>query len=228
MKQSKLHLRELIEKYKDTSLLSELESGLKKELSENVSMNLLEINPICSKYHIRKDQLSPLEITLNEQGVLEPLLVRMKNDKYQIVTGFKRYFLAKKNKYPSLPVIVKDVSDDLLLIMIVHRLKSYSNENILNKAYIYSNILKHYPLSRKELASLMGISVSQITNTLRLLNLSDTLKKALREDKLSYGHARMLVGLTDLEQEYFLLNNSLVSGRKDIMFANRLMFGNTV
>ena len=68
----------------------------------------------------------------------------------------------------------------------------------------YDSILKYYPLSRKDFASLIGVSISQITNTLRLLTLSDTIKKALKDDKLSYGHARMLVGLSESEQEYYL------------------------
>ena len=224
MKQSKLHLNELIEKYKNTSLLSELESNLRKELSEDVSINLLEMNPICLKYHFRKDELSPLEITMSEQGVLEPLLVRKKNGKYQVITGLKTYFLAKKNKYSSLPVIVKDVSDDLLLIMIVHRLKTQSNENVLNKAYIYDSILKLYPLTRNELASLVDISISQVTNTLRLLKLSECVKKALRENKIAYGHARMLVGLSDEQQEYYL--NRIINDKLSVRDIEQEIFFN--
>ena len=64
-----LGLSKLIEQYKDKNLLNDLESGLRKEHSENISMNLLEMNPLCSKYFLKKEQYNYIENTINEGGV---------------------------------------------------------------------------------------------------------------------------------------------------------------
>ena len=198
-----LGLSKLIEQYKDKNLIDDFESGLRKEHSENISMSLLEMNPLCSKYFLRKEQYSYIENTINE-GVVEPILVRKRNGKYQVITGFKRYFLAKKNKVDSLPAIVEEVSDDLMLLIVVERLRTLKDENILNKAHIYEQILKQYNISRNALSSLLGVSISQVTNTLRILKLSDNVKKALKDEKISYGHAKIMVGLSEDEQIDFL------------------------
>lgn len=196
-------LSKLIEQYKNTNLLSDFENGLKREHSEYISLNLLEMNPICSKYFIKKEQYAYLDKSFNN-GIVEPILVRKKNGKYQVVTGFKRFLFAKKNKIDSIPAIVEDISDDLMLLIVIDRLKTYKDENILNKAYIYNQILIEYNISRNALASLLGVSISQVTNTLRILKLSDCVKKAIKDNKISYGHAKMMVGLNENDQERFL------------------------
>ncbi len=196
-------LSKLIEQYKNTNLLSDFENGLKREHSEYISLNLLEMNPICSKYFIKKEQYVYLEKSFNN-GIVEPILVRKKNGKYQVITGFKRFLFAKKNKIDSIPAIVEDISDDLMLLIVIDRLKTYKDENILNKAYIYNQILIEYSISRNSLASLLGVSISQLTNTLRILKLSDYVKKAIKDNKISYGHAKMMVGLSENDQERFL------------------------
>lgn len=203
MKQ-KTRLSDWIEKYKDSNLLQELEENIKKEYSINIPLDQIEMNPICSKYFVRKSQISPLEIQMNKKEVMDPILVRKKSEKYQVLTGFKRYYLAKKNHFDSIPVIIRDVSDENMLLLVAQRFRTYNDENILNKAYIYDAILKLYPISRKDLSQLMDASVSQITNTLRILKLNDNVKKALKEEKITYGQARMLVGLKDEKQEEYL------------------------
>lgn len=216
-----LGLSKLIEQYKDKNLLNDLESGLRKEHSENISMNLLEMNPLCSKYFLKKEQYNYIENTINE-GLVEPILVRKRNGKYQVLTGFKRYFLAKKNKVDSLPAIVEEISDDLMLLIVIERLRTFKDENILNKANIYDQILKLYKITRKELAALLGVSISQITNTLRILKLNENIKKALKEEKLSYGHARMLVCLSEDEQLRFM--DKIMNERLSVREIERVVY----
>ena len=222
MKRSNLKLTSLIEQYKNTSLLNDFESGIKKGHSENISLNLLEMNPLCNKYYFKKEELNSLESTLSDKGIIDPIIVRQRNEKYQVVTGFKRYFLAKRNKLASVPAIVEDISDEFLLAIIIQRLRTYKDENILNKAYIYDAILKQYSIDRKELARLLNISISQVTNTLRILKLDDSLKKALKDDRISYGHARMLVGLSIEDQNKFL--DSILEQKLSVRDIEKIIF----
>ncbi len=203
MKQ-KMHLSEWIDKYRNTNLLKELENRMRQEYSIDVPIEQVEMNPLCSKYFFRKKQISPLEIQMNEKEVMDPLLVRKVNNKYQVLTGFKRYYLAKKNHFANIPVIIRNVSDEIMMLIVAQRFRTYSDENILNKAYVYEAILQYYEISRKDLAKLMDSSISQITNTLRILKLNDNVRRALKEEYLSYGQARMLVGLSSEKQDEFL------------------------
>lgn len=222
MKKNNLNLSNLIEQYKNTTLINDYESSIKKGHSENISLNLLEMNPLCSKYYFKKEELNSLESTLSDKGIIDPIIVRQRNEKYQVVAGFKRYHLAKRNKLTSVPAIVEDISDEFLLAIIIQRLRTLKDENVLNKAYIYDAILKQYQLDRKELARLLNISISQITNTLRILKLDDTIKKALKEEKITYGHARMLVGLTSDDQVKFL--SSIVEEKLSVRDIEKLIY----
>ena len=199
-----IHLSEWIDKYSNTNLLKELEDGINKDYSISVPIDQVEMNPICSKYFFRKKQITPIDSRINAKEVIDPILVRKVNNKYQVLTGFKRYYLAKKNHLINLPVNIRNVSDEIMMLIVAQRLRTHSDENILNKAYIYDAILNLYPISRKDLAKLMNTSISQITNTLRLLKLNDNIHKALKEERISYGQARMLVGLSNEKQNEFL------------------------
>ncbi len=203
MKKTNANLAQLVEQYKNSNLISNLESSLKRELVVSLPLNLIELNQFFDRYFFKEKDLTPLEIA-NVQSISEPIIVRRNGEKYQVIAGYKRYYFAKKNNYKSIPVIIKNISDDLLLLIVIERIKEDSNENVLNKAYIFENILKNYPISRKHLSKLMEISISQLTNILRLLKLNENVIDCLKKEKITYGQARMLVCLSSSKQDIFL------------------------
>ncbi|RME29416.1 MAG: ParB/RepB/Spo0J family partition protein [Deltaproteobacteria bacterium] len=144
------------------------------------------------------DKLKQLADSVRSQGVLQPLLVRSTKDgKYQIIAGERRWRAAKMAGLQFVPVIVKDLSDaasvEVALIENIQR----EDLNPLEEAEAYRQLIEEHRLTQAKVAERVGKSRSHVTNLLRLLNLPPAVKKALLEGKLTMGHARALLAISD-------------------------------
>jgi ParB family chromosome partitioning protein len=176
-----------------------------------VDINSIKPNPRQPRTVFEDDSLRELAASIKEIGILQPPVVRkVGENQYELIMGERRLRAAKLAGLSSIPVIIRETSDNELLrealIENIHR----SNLNSLEEAAAYSQMLDDFGLTHDELAKRIGRSRPVITNTLRLLNLPPSVQKKLASGAISAGHARALLGLTD-SAEIERIANKIVS-----------------
>ncbi|MFM7624191.1 MAG: ParB/RepB/Spo0J family partition protein [Actinomycetota bacterium] len=176
-----------------------------------VDINSIRPNPKQPRTVFDDESLTELAASIKEIGILQPPVVRkVSENQYELIMGERRLRAAKLAGLTSIPVIIRETSDNELLrealIENIHR----SNLNSLEEAAAYSQMLDDFGLTHDELAKRIGKSRPVITNTLRLLNLPPTVQKKLASGAISAGHARALLGLSD-QGEIERIANKIVS-----------------
>lgn len=165
-----------------------------------VDINLLFPSPFQPRKDFDIQALNSLVDSIREKGILQPLLVRKNGDKFEIIAGERRYRAAKIAGINMLPVIIKDIDDkEALEIALIENIMR-ENLSPIEEAEGYARLMNEFSHTQEALSQVIGKSRSQVANTLRLLNLPDSVKQMLRENKLSAGHAKMLVGLDNAEE----------------------------
>ena len=155
--------------------------------------------------------LEELASSIRAKGVLQPLLVRAKGKKYEIIAGERRYRAAQLAGLEEVPIIVREFSDqETLEIALIENLQR-EDLNPLEEARGYKNLLE-FGITQDEAAQAVGKARSTVTNALRLLNLSPNAQQALEEATISAGHARALLGIPEEHRDWALdqiLSNDL-------------------
>jgi ParB family chromosome partitioning protein len=156
-------------------------------------------NPSQPRSAFDEETLAALTASIREVGVLQPVLVREREEEgsYELVAGERRWRAAKRAGLPTIPAIVRSVSDlgrvEQALIENLHR----QDLNPLEEAAAYQQLIEDFGLTHEQLSVRVGKSRAAITNTLRLFQLPPTVQKLLSEGQLSAGHARALLGTPD-------------------------------
>lgn len=178
---------------------------------DEIDVNNISANPKQPRTVFDEDQLTELALSIKEVGLLQPPVVRsIGNGKYQLIMGERRFRAAKLAGLKSIPVIVRQTSDDQLLrealIENIHR----SQLNPLEEGAAYQQLLNDFSYTHDELAVKLSKSRPAITNTMRLLNLPPSVQRKVAAGVISAGHARALLSLTD-EKEIENLANRIVA-----------------
>ena len=178
---------------------------------DEIDLNNISTNPKQPRTVFDEDQLTELALSIKEVGLLQPPVVRsIGNGKYQIIMGERRFRAAKLAGLKSIPVIIRQTSDDQLLrealVENIHR----SQLNPLEEGAAYQQLLNDFNYTHDELAVKLSKSRPAITNTMRLLNLPPTVQRKVAAGVISAGHARALLSLTD-EKEIENLANRIVA-----------------
>ena len=161
-----------------------------------------EIRP--SKSQPRKtfsnEKLEELAASIREKGIIQPLVVRRKDDHYELIAGERRWRAAQKAGLRDLPVVIQDVSDDTALEMALIENIQREDLNAVEEAEAYQALMERFTLSQEELARRVGKERSTVANSLRLLKLPTEIKRDIVEERLTMGHARALLALESAEQ----------------------------
>lgn len=164
--------------------------------SEKNEIKISDIVP-CSfqpRTEFDRDALESLAQSIKEKGVLQPLLVRKKDDKYEIIAGERRWRAAQLAGLEKVPAIVKNLSDsETLEIALIENLQR-ENLSAIEEAEGLNRLMSEYEYTQEVIGKVIGKSRSYIANTLRLLGLPEEIKQLIKENKLSAGHARALIG----------------------------------
>ena len=151
-----------------------------------------------------EESLKSLSDSIKEKGVLQPLLVRKKGERYEIIAGERRWRAARMAGLNKVPVIVKELSDqETLEIALIENLQR-ENLSAIEEAEGLNRLMQDYDYTQDTLGKVIGKSRSYIANSLRLLSLPEEVRLLVCNNKLSAGHARALVGLpnaNDLAQK---------------------------
>ena len=186
-------------------------SGVVTANRDEIDLNNISANPKQPRTNFDEDQLTELALSIKEVGLLQPPVVRsIGNGKYQLIMGERRFRAAKLAGLKSIPVIIRQTSDDQLLrealIENIHR----SQLNPLEEGAAYQQLLNDFLYTHDELALKLSKSRPTITNTMRLLNLPPSVQRKVAAGIISAGHARALLSLTD-EKEIENLANRIVA-----------------
>ena len=186
-------------------------SSLIGETKIEASKNQLSISDLIpNKYQPRKifdeDNLNDLTNSIKERGILQPIIVRKSNDdksKFEIIAGERRWLAAQKAGLYTVPVVITEV-DDLksLEFAIVENVQRH-DLNPLEEAQGYKCLIDEFNYDQEKVSKFIGKSRSHITNSLRLLTLPLEVIKLIETQKLTAGHAKILVGL---ENSSFVAN----------------------
>ncbi len=179
--------------------LSSLIGETKTEIQTN-KLSLSDVIP--NKYQPRKnfneDSLNDLTNSIKERGVIQPIIVRKsqsENSKYEIIAGERRWLAARQAGLHDIPVVITEV-DDLksLEFAIVENVQRH-DLNPLEEAQGYKRLIDEFSYDQEKVSKFIGKSRSYITNSLRLLNLPSDVLKLIEDQKITAGHAKILVGL---------------------------------
>ncbi len=152
------------------------------------------------------DSLQELADSIKEHGIIQPLVLRRNDDKYEIVAGERRYRAAKKAGLTEVPAIITTMSDtEAAEAAIVENIQR-KDLTAIEEARSYKAILDKGDLSQADLAKKMGVSQSAISNKLRLLSLDEEVQQAVLESKISERHARSLLKVANKEDQKDLLH----------------------
>jgi len=178
---------------------------------DEIDVNNISANPKQPRTVFDEDQLTELALSIKEVGLLQPPVVRsIGNGKYQLIMGERRFRAAKLAGLKSIPVIIRQTSNDQLLrealVENIHR----SQLNPLEEGAAYQQLLNDFSYTHDELAAKLSKSRPVITNTMRLLNLPPAVQRRVAAGVISAGHARALLSLTD-EKEIENLANRIVA-----------------
>lgn len=169
-------------------------------------------NPKQPRQAFDEEALAELAHSIREFGVLQPIVVRAVDDGYELVMGERRLRAATAAGLEKIPAIVRDTADDAMLrdalLENIHR----AQLNPLEEAAAYQQLLEEFGATHEELASRIGRSRSQVTNTIRLMNLPVPVQRRVAAGILSAGHARALLGLADRDQQEELASRIVAEG----------------
>lgn len=172
----------------------------------NLNIDLLLPNPSQPRKIFNEETILELSNSIKEYGILNPLLVIKKGEKYEIIAGERRYRAAKLAGITEVPVIIKNVPEETAKeIALIENLQR-ENLNPVEEAKTYEEIINTLNITEKELGLKIGKSQSAIANKIRLLNLPEEVTKALAEKKISERHARNLLRVNDNQEKIKVLN----------------------
>lgn len=157
-------------------------------------------NPDQPRKMFSKAPIDELAASIEEKGILQPLVVRhIGAGKYELIAGERRYRAATQLQMERVPVIVKDVREDEVLELALIENIQRENLNPVEEALAYKDLLSKFQYTQEELAKRLGKDRSSIANALRLLKLPDKIRDHLVGNTISMGHARALLGIDDRE-----------------------------
>ncbi len=150
--------------------------------------------------------LKELAASIKEHGIIQPLVVRRLNDKYEIIAGERRYRAGKMVGLLSIPAIVSELTDGQSAEVAIVENIQRKDLTAIEEAKSYKALLDQGYMNQEDLARKMGLSQSAVSNKLRLLNLSDEVQDAILNEKISERHARSLLKIKEHEKQNLLLN----------------------
>ena len=152
-------------------------------------------NPNQPRIHFNETELRELSESIQEHGVLQPLLVRKHGNGYEIIAGERRYQASKLAGLEELPVIIKDVNDEEMLALALIENLQRSDLNPVEEAKGYRQLIDASGMTQEALSKAVSKSRSAITNSLRLLDLPEVVQQMIFEGKLTAGHARVILAV---------------------------------
>ncbi|BFK21695.1 ParB/RepB/Spo0J family partition protein [Mediterraneibacter glycyrrhizinilyticus] len=188
--------------------ISDKLADIKESPSGEVFLKVNEVEPNRDQPRKEFDEDALLELadSIKQYGVLQPLIVQKKAGYYEIIAGERRWRAAKLAGVKEIPVIIKEYTEqEIVEISLIENIQR-ENLNPIEEAMAFKRLLEEFQLKQDEVAERVSKSRTAVTNSMRLLKLSDKVQQMIIDDMISTGHARALLAIEDPEQQYLLAN----------------------
>ena len=176
---------------------------------EEISLDLLDPNPEQPRHHFHQERLNELADSIKTNGVIQPIIVTPAKNRFVVIAGERRWRATRLAGYEKIPAIVRRVNKDQMLSLALLENIQRQELNPIEEALAYGRLLETNKFTHETLATHLGKSRVSITNTVRLLKLPDSVKNFIQDGKLTFGHARSLVGI-DNEDRLLRLAKSCI------------------
>ncbi len=174
------------------------------EAIHQLSIEKIGPGPFQPRRTIREEQLKELALSIEEQGIIQPIVVRERavvdsqtGVRFEIIAGERRWRAAQLANLGAVPAVIRTMSDASAVAVALIENIQRENLNPLEEANAFQKLILEYEMTHQEVANAVGRARASITNTLRLLDLSSSVQALLNEAKINMGHARTLLSLTD-------------------------------
>jgi ParB family chromosome partitioning protein len=194
--------------------LSVTEKSLMKESPEKahmintrISLHLIEANPEQPRHDFDENALSELAASVKMHDIIQPITVsKLTNGKYRIIAGERRFRAAKIAGLADVPVYIRETKDSKILELALLENLQREDLNAIEIALSYKQLMEELEYSQEQLAERMGKERSTITNYIRLLKLPPDIQAAVRNGKISMGHARALINVDVIDKQLYIFN----------------------
>lgn len=187
-------------------------SESEKDRVLKIAIEKIKINPVQPRKRFSEQELNELKDSIKQYGIIQPLIVSKQNGEYELIAGERRLRASKSIGLKEVPVIVRDVDDqEKLEVALIENIQR-ENLNPIETALAYRKLMDEFNLSQEAMAGRVGKSRPSVANTLRLLSLPEEIQNAVMEEKITEGHAKLLVGIDDEAKQMNLFKKILQGG----------------
>ena len=188
------------------------EEPTRADESLEIAIDLIEPSAMQPRTRFDETKLAELASSIKSNGVVQPLLVRRKGLRFELVAGERRWRAAQLAGLSRVPVVIREVPDDKLLELALIENIQREDLNAIEEAQAYRKLIETIGLTQESLAERIGRDRSYITNYLRLLRLPTDIQQLIEEAKLSTGHARTILGTDDVDTQRRLARKIIERG----------------
>ena len=199
----------------DNDIVNPKSTGLPPIVSNNnsidsIDINLIETNPYQPRDTFETESLKELAASIKVQGIIQPLTVRrLSNNAYQLISGERRLRASKLAGLTEVPVYIRAANDQEMLEMALIENIQRENLNAIEVAISFQRMLDECSLKQEEFGDRVGKNRSTVTNYLRLLKLPPVIQAALRDSKISMGHARAMISMDSIDKQLYAFEEVL-------------------
>ena len=167
-----------------------------------VGIGKVQPNKGQPRKNFNEDALEELADSIKLHGIISPIIVQDRKDHFEIIAGERRWRAAMKAGLKEVPVIIKNYTDEE--IMVISLLENIQREDLsdIEEAQAYKKLIDEFGLKQDEVAEKVSKSRTAITNSIRLLKLSEDVQQMINDDMITAGHARALISIEDPEEQY--------------------------
>lgn len=176
-----------------------------------VPISQVEANPFQPRTDFKEEELNELAESIKVHGVIQPITVRKIGfDRYQLISGERRTRASRIAGLEKIPAFIRLADDQGMLEMALIENIQRENLNAMEVALSYKRLMDECKLNQEELGDRVGKNRSTVNNYMRLLKLPDNIQAALRDDKISMGHARAIINIDNADEQQYLFNEMIL------------------
>lgn len=175
-----------------------------------IPVDEIEVNPFQPRTHFDQEALEELSESIKVHGIIQPITVRrLTSNQYQLISGERRFQASKLAGLETIPAYIRSANDQQMLEMALIENIQRENLNAIEIALSYQRLISECSLKQDELGERVGKNRATVTNYLRLLRLPPDIQIAVRDNKLSMGHARAIINVDSPEKQLYIFKKTL-------------------
>ena len=188
-----------------SSLIPKTQVDQEEERVEKLPLNQIRPNPYQPREEFNASAIEELKKSIEEKGLVQPIIVRKRPDGYELIAGERRWRAAKELALDSIPAIVKSINDeDALQMSLIENIQRV-DLNPIEEAKAYKFLIDKFNMGQDKIGEIVGKARSSVANILRLLNLPKEVQAAMKKGAITMGHGRILLEISDMHEQMKIL-----------------------